>query len=282
MLRGQPDRSAPGVSEVKQADRARAPRTIMRSRATFERRVTGPSSPPSATVLTITTSWAGSRASTSATGSSRSSASWERRECRRRGSNAGSARAMARGPPVHRASGRGAEWPARAPEAGSPARSRAPRPAWRAHGAKGLERLRLAAAPVEGEHLQPAQALPERVRGHERIDLPQHGGVVAGGQLRLHATLDGEQPQLVEARGHVLQEGLTDEIPERGARPLAQGLPEQARRLGGPALLQRAAPYVGEPLEAVQVEGVVTDAYQVSRPRVSMASRPRAFRRCET
>ncbi len=106
----------------------------------------------------------------------------------------------------------------------------------RAQGAEGLERLRLAAASVEGEHLQPAQALPERVRGHQRVDLPQHGGVVAGGQLRLHAALDGEQPQLVEARGDVLEEGLADEIPERGAPSTRPGPPRAA------APPRRAAP----------------------------------------
>ena len=92
--------------------------------------------------------------------------------------------------------------------------------------AKGFERLRLASGPVEREHLEPAQALPQRVLGDERVDLSQHGGVVAAGEARLQSAIDHEQAQLLKTGGRPLQEGLADQVSKCRPAPFGESLPK--------------------------------------------------------
>ena len=87
----------------------------------------------------------------------------------------------------------------------------------------GLEGFGLPAGPVEGQHLEPAKALAERVLLHEPADLPEHAAVVADGQVRLQAALLREQAQLVEPRRDALEEGLAHQVRERRAAPLPEG-----------------------------------------------------------
>ena len=58
-------------------------------------------------------------------------------------------------------------------------------------GLVGVQRLRLAAAPVEGEHQLAAQALAQRVLGDERLELARQLGVAA--QLRSWSTRSSMQ-----------------------------------------------------------------------------------------
>ena len=86
-----------------------------------------------------------------------------------------------------------------APGAAGPgrARSRAPR---RASGVRpvDLQRLRLAAGAVEGEHQLPAQTLLQRVLGDERLELPDQVDVPAERQIGvdpLDSARSGEAPR---------------------------------------------------------------------------------------
>ena len=92
----------------------------------------------------------------------------------------------------------------------------------------GVERLGLAAAPVEGEHQLAAQPLAQRVLGDERLELAGQLGVPAGGEILLDALLDAGEPEILEPRDLGLGEPRVGEIGERRATP-------ERERLAGPA-----------------------------------------------
>src|SRR5205085_12465258 len=88
----------------------------------------------------------------------------------------------------------------------------------------GLERFRLASAAVEREHQLRAQALSERVLGHEALQLADELGVAAPGQVLLDAVLEAGQAQLVQTGDRVLGEALVGEGGQRWPAPEREGL----------------------------------------------------------
>ena len=68
----------------------------------------------------------------------------------------------------------------------------------RARGTVGGERLRLAARAIEREHPLGVQALAQRVRRDERVELGDHLGMPAGRQVRVDRHLGRAQAQLLE------------------------------------------------------------------------------------
>ena len=87
-----------------------------------------------------------------------------------------------------------------------------------------LERLRLPAAAIERKHQLAAQPVAERVGGDERFQLPDKLGVAAEQELGVEPILEGDDAQLVEARGFVPGELLLVEVCERLDRARARAL----------------------------------------------------------
>ena len=86
------------------------------------------------------------------------------------------------------------------------------------------QRLRLAARAIESEHELPARALPERLVGHERLQLDDEFVVAPEVEARLDALLLGREPQLLEAGDLGLREVLVPELGERRAAPEGESL----------------------------------------------------------
>jgi hypothetical protein len=76
----------------------------------------------------------------------------------------------------------------------------------------GLQRLALPAGPVERAHEQLPQPLPQRVSGHQRLELGGGAGVATEGELGGEEVLGGVEPDLLQP-GHL----GTDPLPGRAA-----------------------------------------------------------------
>ena len=93
-----------------------------------------------------------------------------------------------------------------------------------------LERLDLAAGPVESEHQQLPQPLAQRVLGREVAQLGHRRGVAGQRQLGFEAVLEGREPQLLETRDRGLGERLVLEVGQRRAAPQGEGLAQHRQR----------------------------------------------------
>ena len=115
-----------------------------------------------------------------------------------------------------------------------------------------LEGVSLAPGAVEGEHELSAQALPQRVVSDQGLELPDKVDLLAQGEVRIDALLDGVESQLLQARDLRLSEGVVCEVRERRTPPKLEGLVKSPRRgrvvirfAGGSALAQQALETVG-------------------------------------
>ena len=106
--------------------------------------------------------------------------------------------------------------------------------------AVGAEGVGLAAAAVEREHPQAVEALAQRVLREQGLDLGDHLGVAAGGEILLEGLLDRGQAQLLQAADLEARERLGGDVVERRPAPQRERL---ARRAVG-----------DEPLEAPRVD----------------------------
>ncbi len=121
----------------------------------------------------------------------------------------------------------------------------------------------LAPGAVEGHEEVLPQALAQRVRGDQLLELgDEAGGVTA--EVGGDAVLEHGQAHGFEAVGLALGERLVGELRQRGAAPLGQGgvqaLAGQGRVAGGERLASRA----GGRLEVPGVEGVLTELEHVA------------------
>lgn len=73
--------------------------------------------------------------------------------------------------------------------------------------------------PVQSEHQEPAQPLPQRIFGDQRLDLRDRVGVVAQRNLRFKSALERQHPQLLQTRGNRHEVELISEIRESRAAP---------------------------------------------------------------
>ncbi len=128
-------------------------------------------------------------------------------------------------------------------------------------GAIGLERLGLAAAAVQREHLLAAQALAQRVRAHERLELAGHLVVAPARQVGVDAVGQAREPQVLQARDLRLGEPLARHVGERRAAPQRERAGEGVRGLLGLAAGEHLAAAAVSVLEAV---GVERDAHAVA------------------
>jgi hypothetical protein len=91
--------------------------------------------------------------------------------------------------------------------------------------AVGLQRVGLASCPVQREHALGMQALAQWLSDDERIELRDHLGMAAGGQVGIDGQLGRSQPQLLEAADLRRCERLIDEVRERLAAPQRERVP---------------------------------------------------------
>lgn len=94
---------------------------------------------------------------------------------------------------------------------------------------KGAQRLRLAAAAVEGQHQQAPQRLSQGIIGDESLEATCQLGVPSEGELGLGVLLDRHQPKLLQPGGLDGGEVVVGEVGRRRSSP-------QGKRFGqGPA-----------------------------------------------
>ena len=117
-----------------------------------------------------------------------------------------------------------------------------------------VERLGLAAGPIESEHEVGSQPFAERVPGDEAFELPDELGMTAEGEIGLDASFLCGQAKLLEPGDLSLCEGLVGEVRERGAAPEAERLVKQVGCPLGLVRRQRAAAFLDESLEPLEVE----------------------------
>ena len=111
-----------------------------------------------------------------------------------------------------------------------------------------LERLRLPARAVEGEHQLRPQPLAQRIGADEPLELGDEVGVLPDRQLRLGALLEEGEAELVEPRDLLLRERLVAEVGQRLAPPQGERLVEERRPAHGlarPRLVDEA-PHAGQ------------------------------------
>ena len=108
----------------------------------------------------------------------------------------------------------------------------------------GLERLGLAAAPVEGDHVEPPRPFAQRVRAGEVARLGRDLGVPAARELGLEPALERQDAQLLQARRDRRHRRLVDEIRERRAAPERERLTKGSGRVLEALLRERQAPGV--------------------------------------
>ena len=73
------------------------------------------------------------------------------------------------------------------------------------------------------------QALPQRVLGHEALELRHELDVASQREVRLDPSLDGDEPKLLEAHDRRLGEGLVGEVVERRPAPELERLVQLLR-----------------------------------------------------
>ena len=84
---------------------------------------------------------------------------------------------------------------------------------------------------VQGDHELTAQALPERVRCNQRLELGNDVGVASPGEIDGESLLECRKAELFETRDRSLREGLVHEVRQRRASKLGESLVERG---GGP------------------------------------------------
>ncbi len=89
---------------------------------------------------------------------------------------------------------------------------------------EGVERFRLAAAPIEGKHEMRAQPFPERPSRDQRFELADHLSVMTQCEVGFDAILECRYPPLLEALDVGLSEGFVSELRERRSAPQRQCL----------------------------------------------------------
>ena len=112
----------------------------------------------------------------------------------------------------------------------------------------------MAARAVERRHQLGAEALPERMVRHERLELPDEVSVAPEPEVCVDACLKGTEPKLLEPRGLALRERLGAEFHKSRPAPERQRVAQRDRCELSAAFGERPLPFSDEPLEAVQVE----------------------------
>src|SRR5439155_5442065 len=136
-----------------------------------------------------------------------------------------------------------------------------------------VERLRLPAGAIEGDHQLPAQSLPQRMSRHERLQLGGEIVVSAERQVGLESILRRGDVQLLEPRDLLVRKSLVREVRERRPTPEAERPSKEVCRLRMLFRREGGTTLGDEPLEAVSLELAGPE-----RPAVGAADRPQGVR----
>ena len=147
--------------------------------------------------------------------------------------------------------------------------------------AVGGERVGLAPAAVEREHQLAAQALAQRVRGDELLQLGDELGVAAEREVGLDAPLEHGEPLLAQPLRLVARQALELEPLQRLAAPQRERLAQQLGRRGGVARQPRLRAR-RQPLEARRRRAAPGDAARSRAVRVTIVSAPSIRRSPDT
>ena len=120
-----------------------------------------------------------------------------------------------------------------------------------------LQRVALPAAAIEREHRLAAQALAQRIRGDERVELSDELAVAPELQERFDPVFRRREPEVVETTDLVTREVLEGELGQRRASPERERLVEQPSRLGLRSVLECAPAVCRESLEARGIDGLL-------------------------
>jgi hypothetical protein len=131
-----------------------------------------------------------------------------------------------------------------------------------------LERLRLPARTVQGEHQLLSQALAERIPPDELPQLADELAVTAGGEIGVDASLERLEARLLEPSLRIEQRPLGLEVGQRLAAPEVERRPEDPRGVVALSLVEQPATLAVKPLEPHQVE-------RLRRRRQDVAAGPR-------
>src|SRR5262249_41610971 len=93
-----------------------------------------------------------------------------------------------------------------------------------------LERVRLPACAIEGEHQLTAQPLSQGMSGDKRLELAHQLGVAAQSQVRLDSLLERRDTQFLEPRDLVLSERVHGEVGQWRTAPQSECFEQRATR----------------------------------------------------
>jgi hypothetical protein len=125
---------------------------------------------------------------------------------------------------------------------------------------------RLVRAPVsmERKHELSSEALAERVRRDQGLQLVEDLGVSLQREIRLHPFLERCEPELLQPGAGRLGEWLVPEVRQRRAAPEAKRLPEACGCVLGLPGGEGCSAFFHESLEAPQIDVLAVDAQQVA------------------
>jgi hypothetical protein len=127
----------------------------------------------------------------------------------------------------------------------------------------GLERLRVAAGPVESEHQLSPRPFSQRVLGHEALELADQVGVAPQREVGLDPFLERPEAQLSQPCDFGPGERLVGELVQRPPAPQTQRVPQHPGGLCGLAGGERPSPLVEQRLEPARVDRGQLDAQEV-------------------
>ncbi len=94
----------------------------------------------------------------------------------------------------------------------------------------GGQRIGLPLTPVQRQHQQPPQPLPQRMLGDQALQFPGHLRMQPSRQVRLQPALHRDQPELLQAAAFQRQRLHIQHVRQRAAAPQRQRLPETITR----------------------------------------------------
>src|SRR5262249_48647754 len=95
------------------------------------------------------------------------------------------------------------------------------------------EGVGLSATAVAGEHLQGAGSLAEWVLGRQLFELAHELGLASASEIRLDASLESHEPELVEPGGCLPQDAFVDDVCQGWTTPEPKRLSQERRRVLG-------------------------------------------------
>ena len=118
------------------------------------------------------------------------------------------------------------------------------------------QRVGLTAGPVQQLGQALPTRLPERMIGHQLLQLGEHLTRLRAGDVGVGGELDHLQPSLRQTGAHGGGERGVPDPSQRRSRPQPEGLPGPRQRLGNLPGGERRPRLIGQPLEAMGVHGI--------------------------